>query len=129
MREVVWVTAEEQVRAVAREWDEVLVGNDAGQVARFMTDDWVYVGPGGPVSKGDIVGWIASGRLVHHSMRVADGGRLARVGDTVVLTARKTSTGSWDGTPYSADEWISEIYVPTSEGWRCAFSQKTDATS
>ena len=120
------MSAEDDVRTVSRAWDAVLVGNDAALVADFMTDDWVYVGPAGATSKSDIIGWIASGRLAHHTMTVVDGERIARAGDTVILTARKTSSGTWDGTPYEADEWITQIYVNASGRWQCAFSQKTD---
>ncbi|GAA3097199.1 ketosteroid isomerase-like protein [Kribbella aluminosa] len=121
------MTIEEQVRAVAAEWDRIVVGNDAQQVGAFMTDDWVYVSSTGPVTKAEIVSWIADGRLAHHSMQVVGGESVARAGDAVVVTARKTSTGTWAGTPYSADEWISQVWVPTQAGWRCAFAQKSDA--
>lgn len=121
------MTIEEQVRAAAAEWDRIIVGNDAEQAGSFMTDDWVYVGPTGPAYRADLLGWIKDGRLAHHSMRVLGGERLARVGDVVVLTARKASTGSWEGQAYTADEWISQVWVETAQGWRCAFSQKTDA--
>ncbi|MFF0268974.1 nuclear transport factor 2 family protein [Kribbella sp. NPDC004536] len=121
------MTSEDQVRVVAAEWDRVVVGNDAEVVGAFMADDWVYVSSTGVVTKADITGWIADGRLAHHSMRVVGGERVARVGDAVVLTARKTSTGTWEGTPYSADEWISQVWVETPAGWKCAFAQKSDA--
>jgi ketosteroid isomerase-like protein len=121
------MTIEEQVLATAAEWDRVVVGNDADEVGAFMTDEWVYVDSTGPVARADILGWIASGRLAHHSMRVDGEQRIARAGDAVVLTARKTSTGSWEGTSYVADEWISQVWVETPAGWRCAFSHKTDA--
>jgi ketosteroid isomerase-like protein len=121
------MTIEEQVRAVAAEWDRIVVDNDAEQVGSFMTDDWVYVNPAGAAARTDLLSWIADGRLAHHSMRVIGGERVARVGDAVVLTARKASTGTWEGTPYAADEWISQLWVETPAGWRCAFSQKTDA--
>jgi ketosteroid isomerase-like protein len=121
------MSVEDEVRAVAAAWDGVLVGNDAEQVGSFMTEDWVYVGPSGAATKFDIVGWIASGQLAHHTMKVVSADRIAQVGDTVVLTARKTSTGTWGGTPYTADEWITQVYVRVDGDWRCAFSQKTDA--
>ena len=120
--------AEDEVRAVGAAWDEALVGNDAATVAGFMTDDWVYVGPNGVTSKSDIIDWIASGRLAHHSMAVVGADRVAQAGDAVVVTARKASSGTWDGAPYSADEWISEVYVRTDGRWRCALSQKTPVT-
>ncbi|WP_410789559.1 nuclear transport factor 2 family protein [Kribbella sp. C-35] len=121
------MTIEEQVRATAAEWDRIVVGNDADEVGSFMADDWVYVDSTGPVTRADIIGWIASGRLAHHSMEVVGEQRVARAGDAVVLTARKTSTGSWEGAAYRADEWISQVWVQTPDGWRCAFSHKTDA--
>jgi len=51
--------------------------------------------------------------------------RSRRAGGTIVLTARKTSAGAWEGTRYTADEWITEVYVHTGDGWRCALSQMT----
>lgn len=119
------MTVEDEVRAVSAAWDEVLIGNDAPLVASFMTDDWVYVGPDGVTPRADIIGWIASGRLAHHSMTVVGDDRVVRVGDAVVVTARKASSGVWDGVPYTADEWISDVYVRTDGRWRCALSQKT----
>jgi uncharacterized protein (TIGR02246 family) len=115
----------EAVRTVSAAWDEALVRNDAALVATFMTNDWVYVGPGGPTAKSDLVGWIASGRLAHHSMTVVGKDRVVRAGDTVLVTARKASSGSWDGTPYTADEWITEVYVRVDGSWRCALSHKS----
>lgn len=119
------MTREDEVRAVSAAWDEALIGNDAPRVASFMTDDWVYVGPSGATPKADIIGWIASGRLTHDSMAVVGTDRVVRAGDAVLVTARKASSGTWDGVPYTADEWISEVYVRTDGGWRCALSQKT----
>ncbi|GAB2553175.1 nuclear transport factor 2 family protein [Kribbella endophytica] len=122
------MAVEDEVRAVSAAFDAALVENDADAIGRFMTDDWVYVGPSGATPREDILGWIASGRLVHDTMRVVGTERVAQVGDVVVLTARKASSGSWDGTPYAVEEWISEIYVRVDGRWRCAFSQKTDAS-
>jgi len=42
----------------------------------------------GATTKADIIGWIASGRLQHHSMTTVGGERIARVGDTVDLVHR-----------------------------------------
>ena len=121
------MTREDEVRAVSAAWDEALIGNVAAAIAAFMTDDWVYVGPTGVTPKADLIGWIASGRLAHHSMAVVGEPRVVRAADTVILTARKASSGTWDGVPYTADEWISELYVPADGTWRCAFSQKAEA--
>lgn len=119
------MTDEEELLAVAAARDAALVANDAARIADFMTDDWVYVGPDGVTPKADIIGWIASGRLVHYTMAASGPIRVARYGDAAVLTARRASSGSWDGAEYTADEWISEVYVRPDGRWQCAFSQKT----
>jgi ketosteroid isomerase-like protein len=119
------MTVADEVRAVSAAWDEALIRNDAAQIASFMTDDWVYIGPDGATPKADIIGWIGSGRLAHHRMAVVGTDRVVRAGDAVLVTARKSSAGVWDGMPYTADEWISEVYIRTDGQWRCALSQKT----
>lgn len=118
------MTDADEVRAVAATFDKVLIGNDAKLVGSFLTDDWVYVGPDGMVPKSDLVGWIASGRLAHHTMTVVGQERLVQVGDTFVFTARKASSGTWEGTPYTTEEWITDIYIRRNGNWQCAFSQK-----
>jgi ketosteroid isomerase-like protein len=122
------VTAEAEVRAAATAFVAALLANDAPAVADFMTDDWVYVDKAGVTTKSDVIGRIVSGRLVHHTMSVVGGERFAPAGDAVVVTARKASSGEWDGARYTADEWISEVWVRAGGRWRLAFSQKTDAT-
>jgi ketosteroid isomerase-like protein len=119
------VTVEDEVRAFNALRNEVLLGNDAALVADQMTDDWVYIGPDGITPKADVIGWIASGRLAHHSMVAAGAERVARAGDAVVVTARMASSGTWDGVPYTADEWITDVYVRVDGRWLCALSQKS----
>ena len=123
------MTIEDEVRAVSAAWDAALISNDASLVSSFMTDDWVYVGPEGATPKDDLIDWIASGRLAHHSMGAVTRDRVARAGDTVLVTARKASSGRWDGVEYTADEWISDVYVRAEGGWLCALSQKTAANT
>jgi ketosteroid isomerase-like protein len=119
------VSIASEVQAVAAAFDEALVGNDASLIADFMTDDWVYVGPEGPVAKADLIGWIASGRLAHHTMKAVSPERVVEMGDALLVTSRRVSTGLWEGEAYTADEWISDIWVRSEGSWRCAFSQKS----
>jgi ketosteroid isomerase-like protein len=121
------VNVEAEILALAAARDAALVTNDASAIAAFMSDDWVYVGPTGATPKAEIIGSIASGRLAHHTMRTAGSWRIAVHGDTVIVTARKTSSGEWDGVAYTADEWISEVYVRDGRGWLCVLSQKCPA--
>jgi ketosteroid isomerase-like protein len=118
---------EAEILAVVAARHAALVANVAADVAASMTDDWVYVGPTGITSKSDLIGSIATGQLQHHTMRTIGSARVAAYGDTVLVTARVASTGSWAGTAYAADEWISDVYVRRNGRWLCALSQKSVA--
>lgn len=123
------MTVEEEVRAQAAESDAVLIGNDAELIASYWTDDWVAVDAGGITAKADIIGWIASGRLQHHSMTTVGSERIARFGDTVVLTARKASSGNWDAASYVVEEWISQVYIRSDGRWLQAFCHKATVSA
>jgi ketosteroid isomerase-like protein len=118
------VSVDDEVLGIAAAWDTVLVENDAPGVASFMTDDWVYIDRTGAVSKTELIGWIASGRLAHHSMHIIGQPRVTVHGDTGIVSARKASSGSWEGVAYTADEWISEVFVREDGRWLCALSHK-----
>jgi ketosteroid isomerase-like protein len=122
------MNVETEILAFSAEWDAVLVTNDAEGVASFMADDWVYVAHDGITTKVDLIGWIASGRLAHHSMETVGTPRIAVHGDTVIVSARKASTGTWEGAAYRADEWISEVFVRQDGSWRSVLSHKCPTT-
>lgn len=60
-------------------------------------------------------------------MQTVGPARIAVHGDTVIVTARKASTGAWDGVAYTADEWVSEVYLRQGGKWLCVLSQKCAA--
>lgn len=120
------MTLEDEIRAAGAVADTALLSNDAELISTFFTDDWVFVSPSGITTKSELIGWIASGRLAHHTMTTVGAERIAPVGDSVIVTARRASSGTWEGTPYTTEEWISEVLVRGTDGrWRAAFSQKS----
>jgi ketosteroid isomerase-like protein len=118
------VSTEDELLAVSAAWDVALVDNDASTVASFMADDWVFVSPSGITPKAELIAWIAMGRLAHHAMAPVGPTRVAIHGDIAILTARKVSSGTWDGAPYTADEWISKVFVRRDRRWTCVLSHK-----
>jgi ketosteroid isomerase-like protein len=118
------VSMEAELLAVSAAWDAALVDNDAGAVASFMADEWVFVSPSGITPRADIIEWIAIGRLAHHAMAPIGPQRVAIHGDVAILTARKASSGVWDGVSYTADEWVSEVFIRRDGRWTCVLSHK-----
>ena len=71
------MSTETELLAVSAAWDAALVDNDAGAVASFMADEWVFVSPSGITPKAELIEWIAMGRLAHHAMEPVGPPRVA----------------------------------------------------
>ena len=118
---------ETEILAISAAWDAALIDNDASAVASFMADEWVFVSSSGITAKAELIEWIGMGRLAHHAMKQVGPPRVAVHGDVAILTARKASSGTWDGASYTADEWISEVFVRRDQRWTCVLSHKAPA--
>ena len=104
-----------------------MLSNDAGLIAGCITDDWLLVTPeAGPVPRTRILDVVCSGRLTHSSMsKVAT--HAAVVGDMAWVTGRGQNTGTFNGAPIQADEYITDVYRRVGETWLCMLTQLTPA--
>ncbi len=108
--------------AVAHEWDQAMVRNDAQSIGRYMADDWTIVGPDGSMSdKATFLGLIESGALSHDVMSSEDF-RIRIYGDTAVLLARGVSGGSYQGQRFREVERSSNVFVKQDGHWRCVLT-------
>ncbi|WP_109505524.1 nuclear transport factor 2 family protein [Nocardioides speluncae] len=107
------------------QWAEAIVANDATRIGSFAEPDWALVGPeGGPGERAQFLALVESGDLTHSEMAFEL--LSARVYDDVaVVLAHGTNKGTWQGAPFSADEWVTDVFVRRPDGWRCAMSALT----
>lgn len=116
----------EELAAVARLWDEAMVSNDAFEISRFMTDDWVIIGSDGITSKVDFMQSITSGTLTHHRMD-ADELLIRIYGETGIVVGRGTSAGRYKGENFSWYEWSTSVFLKKEGTWICALTMLTPA--
>ena len=121
------MTTEDEIRETMRAFDQALLANDAPAVGSFMADDWIFVGPEGIATKADIVGHIAAGRLTHTAFEAIGAERIVIRGSIVLVTSRRRTAGTFDGVPYTTEEWLSEVYEKVDDRWVCVLSHKADA--
>ncbi len=107
--------------------DAIPLTNDADAVAGIFSDDWVSVAADGYTTKDMLIDWIRSGRLAHHSMRTVGERRIRVSGGTAIVTARRASTGTWEGSDYVADEWMTDVLERRDDRWVCILTHKTPA--
>lgn len=108
-------------------FNAAMVSNDVERIAACITDDWLLVTPeAGPVPRARIVEVVRSGRLTHSTMtKVAT--HAAAVGDMAWVTGRGQNTGTFDGAPIQADEYITDIYRRENGQWLCMLTHLTPA--
>ena len=108
-------------------FNAAMISNDVARIAACVTDDWILVTPErGPVGRNAILDAIGSGRLTHTTMtKLAS--HACVLGDVAWITGRGQNTGSFLGTPMSADEYVTDIYHRIGGEWRCAVTHLTPA--
>ena len=113
---------EDELIAVAHDWDRAMVGNDAEGIGRFMADDWVIIGSDGQVGdKATFLASVKSGALTHDEMTSQDF-QVRVYGDTAVVSARGVSGGKYQGQPFREVERSSCVFVRLAGQWRCVLT-------
>jgi uncharacterized protein (TIGR02246 family) len=111
--------------AIADEWAEAIVSNDAKRIASYMADDWVIVSESGVSTKEQFLSFVSSGALTHSAMDRVSEARVRVHGESAVLTARMTNTANYDGRRFDADEWVTDVFVYREGRWLCVLTQIT----
>jgi ketosteroid isomerase-like protein len=113
---------EEELIALANEWDRAMVRNDADAIGRYMAEDWVIVGSDGRLGdRATFLQLVRSGALSHDVMESEDF-RVRVYGDAAVLMARGISGGSYQGHAFREVELSSNVFVKQQGQWKCVLT-------
>jgi ketosteroid isomerase-like protein len=117
-----------ELEAADQRFNEAMVSNDPAQIAECITPDWVLVTPArGPIPGAELLQLIGNGTLTH-DMMVKKTHHIRQSGDFATVTGRGQNTGTFQGAPISADEWITDVYCRQDGKWRCTLTHLTPAT-
>lgn len=119
--------AETELLDISEAWSKAIVANDADAIGSFMTDDWIMVSERGVSSKEHFLSFVRSGQLTHDSMDLVELGKVTIYGNTAILAARVTNTAHFGGATFDANEWTSDVFIRTSDGWKCVITHITPA--
>ena len=111
-------------------WASAITANDDEKIREFTTPDWQLIDPAaGSIPLGRFLEVVRSGALFHTTMRL-DARSVRHVHDDVaVVIVHGTNSGSWQGTPFTAREWTTDVFVKHGSQWRCAVTAITPDTS
>lgn len=106
-------------------FNRAMVSNDVETISKCITDDWILVTPeAGPIPRARILSVIGSGLLTHSAMKKI-GTHAAVAGDVAWVTGRGQNSGTFDGHPIEADEYITDVYRRVNGEWLCMLTHLT----
>jgi len=115
----------ENILAFSEAWSKAIVANDAEAIGSFMAEDWIMVSERGISSKEHFLSFVRSGQLTHDSMEMAELAEIKIYGDTATLVGRVTNIAHFGGQTFDANEWTSDVFVRTGDGWQCVMTHIT----
>ncbi len=106
-------------------FNRAVVSNSVEQIKACITSDWVLVdSQGGIIPQEGFFSVLEQGLLSHDTM-TKEILRVKVYGDIALVTGRGQNTGSWQGQPLEADEWITDVYKLENGKWLCVLTHLT----
>lgn len=114
-----------ELKEVEETFNRAIVSNDVAAISSCISEDWILVTPeAGPIPRERFLHVVEQGILSHDSM-TKDISRVRVHGDVAIVTGRGRNTGMYQGAPFSADEWVTDVYVKTGNRWICTLTHLT----
>lgn len=106
-------------------FNRAVISNSVEQIKACITSDWVLVdSQGGIIPQEGFFSVLEQGLLSHDTM-TKEIIRVKVYGDIALVTGRGQNTGSWQGQPLEADEWITDVYKQENGKWLCVLTHLT----
>jgi len=122
------MTEEQQIeyfQQIEDNFNAAVISNKVDEIKNCITEDWVLVdSQGGIIPQQGFFNVLEQGTLAHHTMTK----QILRVkvyGDIALVTGRGQNTGTWQGQPLEADEWITDVYKKGNDRWLCVLTHLT----
>lgn len=106
-------------------FNQAVTSNNVDEIKKCITKDWVLVNSqGGIIPQEVFFNVVEDGSLTHTTM-TKEILRVKVYGEIALVTGRGQNTGTWQGNPLEADEWITDVYKKENEKWLCVLTHLT----
>ncbi|MBF6596815.1 MAG: nuclear transport factor 2 family protein [Fermentimonas sp.] len=106
-------------------FNKAVITNDINEIKKYITSDWVLVDSQGGIIPQERFFSVLEQGLLSHSTMTKEILRVKIYGDIALVTGRGQNTGTWQGQPMEADEWVTDIYKKENEKWLCVLTHLT----
>jgi ketosteroid isomerase-like protein len=114
-----------EFQAIANTFNQAIISNQVNEISKCISQDWVLVdGQGGIIQRERFYQVIEKGMLSHSTM-TKEIVRVKVYENIALVTGRGQNTGTWQGQPLKADEWITDVYRKENNKWLCVLTHLT----
>lgn len=106
-----------QFQQIEDNFNLAVISNSIDEIKKCVTSDWVLIDSQGGIipQEGFFKG--SGTRFSNHSTMTKEILRVKVYGDIALVTGRGQNTGTWQGQPLEADEWIADVYKKGTNGF------------
>jgi ketosteroid isomerase-like protein len=114
-----------QFQEIENNFNTAVISNSIDEIKKCITSDWVLVdSQGGIIPQENFFSVLEQG-LLSHSTMTKEILRVKIYGEIALVTGRGHNTGTWQGQPMEADEWITDVYKRENNKWLCILTHLT----
>lgn len=106
-------------------FNRAVISNNVNEIKKCITPDWVLVDSQGGIIPQERFFNVLEQDLLSHSTMSKVVLRVKVYGDIALVTARGQNTGTWQGQPMEADEWVTDVYKKENDKWLCVLTHLT----
>jgi ketosteroid isomerase-like protein len=122
MTDIQW---KEYFHNIEENFNQAVLTNNVSEIKKCVTEDWVLVDSQGGIIPQEGFFQVLEQGLLSHATMTKEILRVKVYGDIALVTGRGKNTGTWQGQPLQADEWITDVYKKENDTWLCVLTHLT----
>ena len=114
-----------EFQIVEDNFNKAVISNNLTEISKFISTDWVLVDAQGGIIPKERFYYVVEQGLLKHTTMTKEILRVKVYDNIALVTGRGKNTGTWQGEPMQADEWITDVYRKENDKWICVLTHLT----
>ncbi len=112
-------------QAIEDNFNKAVISDKIEEIKKCITADWVLIDAQGGIIPQDKFFYVLENGMLSHETMSKEVLRVKIYGEIALVTGRGQNTGTWQGKPMEADEWITDVYKKENDKWLCVLTHLT----
>lgn len=114
-----------EFQIVEDNFNRAVISNNIDEISKCIAEEWVLVDSQGGIIPKERFFYVVEQGLLKHTTMTKEILRVKVYDNITLVTGRGKNTGTWQGEPMQADEWITDVYRKENDKWICVLTHLT----